>query len=355
MKDNKTSRRSFVGKMTAGLFAAPFAGDRAWAHEWSEAVSGKGSGPFVSDKKFVPVMITPYRKDGRIDFDGLSRLMDFYMASGVKGFFANCQSSEMYFLSNEERLALTNHVVKYAKDGRPVVATGSFGDTLEEKAEFTRKIYDTGVKAVIMISSLFVKSEESDDVLIDHFEKFLSLTDNIPLGTYECPAPYKRILTPYVFRYLLGTNRLLYHKDTTIDLERVKEKIRLVGNNKLEFYDACVANTMYSLQAGARGMSAISGNFYPEILVWMCNNSTNPARQEDVKYIQANLTKTEDTIAENYPLSSKYFLQKRGLPIEVSSRIGSTPLSARQKQALDETYRVFSGWCERIGIEPARI
>ena len=152
----------------------------------------------------------------------------------------------------------------------------------------------------------------------------------------------------------MGTDRLVYHKDTSIDFEKVKAKIELIKNNRLEFYDACVANTMYSLQAGAKGMSAISGNFYPEILVWMCNNSTNPDRQEDVKFIQAQLTKTEDIISQNYPLSSKYFLQKRGLPIEISSRVSSAPLTAQQKQALDDTYKVFLGWCDRIGIQPVK-
>src|SRR4029079_4123396 len=248
---------------------------------------------------------TPYKQNGQIDYDCLSKLMDFYLAAGVKCYFANCQSSEMYFLSEEERLSLTRHVVKRVNGAMSVVATGSFGDTLEAKAEFSKKIYHTGINAVIMISSLFVKAEESDDLLISNFEKFFSLTDNIPMGTYECPAPYKRIITPYVFKYLLGTNRMVYHKDTAIDFAKVKAKLDLCKNNRIEFYDACVANTMYSLQAGAKGMSAISGNFYPEILVWMCNNATDPAKQEDVKYIQAQLTKTEDIIAQNFPLSSK--------------------------------------------------
>ena len=175
------------------------------------------------------------------------------------------------------------------------------------------------------------------------------------MGTYECPSPYKRILSPYVFKYLLGTNRMKYHKDTTIIFEKVKEKIELVGKNKLEFYDACIANTMYSLQAGAKGMSAISGNLYPEIIVWMCNNSTNPGRQEDVKYIQQQLTKTEDILAQNYPLSAKYFLHKRGLPIEVISRINTVPLTLQQTVALDDTYKVFLGWCDRLDIKPVHI
>jgi len=242
----------------------------------------------------------------------------------------------------------------FSHNGRvPVVASGSFGDSFEDKAEFSKKIYHTGISAVIMITSHFAKQEDSDDVLIGNFDKFFQMTGNIPMGTYECPSPYKRILSPYVFKYLLGTNRMKYHKDTTIIFEKVKEKIELVGKNKLEFYDACIANTMYSLQAGAKGMSAISGNLYPEIIVWMCNNSTNPGRQEDVKYIQQQLTKTEDILAQNYPLSAKYFLHKRGLPIEVISRINTVPLTLQQTVALDDTYKVFLGWCDRLGIKPA--
>src|SRR6185295_14944223 len=138
-------------------------------------------GLFVSDKKFVPVMITPYKQNGQVDLDGVSALMDFYLAAGVKGFFANCQSSEMYYLSGEERLALTRHVVKRVNGSVSVVSTGSFGDTLEDKAEFVKKIYHTGINAVILISGLLAKKEESDDVLIANFDKLFLLTDNIPV------------------------------------------------------------------------------------------------------------------------------------------------------------------------------
>jgi len=356
---SKSSRRSFLEKIAAGSLGAAIAtglGTKAFAGKTYTHKAGRAGGDtFVSGKKFVPVMVTPYKQNGQIDYDGVSRLMDFYTAAGVKGFFANCASSEMYSLTPDERLSLTRHVVKRVNGAVSVVATGSFGETLEDKAEFAKKIYHTGINAVIMITSHFAKSEESDDVLIKNFEKFFNLTDNIPMGTYECPSPYKRILTPYAFKYLLDSHRMVYHKDTTIDFDKVKAKIELAKNNRLEFYDACVANTMYSLQAGAKGMSAISGNFYPDILVWMCNNSTNPDKQEDVKYIQAQLTKTEDIIGQNYPLSAKYFLQKRGVPIEVKSRVSTSPLSAQQKQALDDTYKTMLGWCERIGIEPAKL
>ena len=57
----------------------------------------------MPDKKFVPVMITPFNLKAKVDLDVVSTLIDFYLAAGVKGFFANCLSSEMYSISEDER------------------------------------------------------------------------------------------------------------------------------------------------------------------------------------------------------------------------------------------------------------
>ncbi|MEP6676735.1 MAG: dihydrodipicolinate synthase family protein [Ferruginibacter sp.] len=307
----------------------------------------------LAEKKFVPVMITPFNLKAKVDLDVVSVLIDFYLAAGVKGFFANCLSSEMYSITEDERLELTRHIVRYVNGRVPVVATGSFGLTIEDKAEFTKKIFNTGINAVILITGHFANIEDGDDILLMNFDKMFNLTGNIPLGLYECPAPYKRIISAQVFKTLLNTDRLVYHKDTSIDLEAVKAKLEMtVGNNKLEFYDAHTPNAMYSLQMGARGMSSISGNFYPEILVWMCNNATDPEKQEEVKWLQSELSRVDPLIHVAYPMSAKYFLRKRGLPVRTISRATALELTPQQKQTLDEIHESFLGWCERLKIVP---
>ena len=305
----------------------------------------------TNEKKFVPVMITPFNLKAKVDLDVVNSLIDFYLAAGVRGFFANCLSSEMFSISEDERLELTKHVVEYVKGRVPVVATGSFGWTIEDKAEFTKQIYDTGVDAVILITGHYAKVDEADDVLLMNFEKMFSLTGNIPLGLYECPAPYKRILSPDVFRHLLDAHRLVYHKDTSISLEQVKAKIELTkGHDEFEFYDAHTPNAMYSLQMGAKGMSSISGNFYPELMVWMCENANNPAKKVEVEWLQSELTSVDPLIHEAYPMSAKYFLQKRGLPVRLISRAHVLQLTPAQKGKLDDLYERFLGWCERLDI-----
>jgi 4-hydroxy-tetrahydrodipicolinate synthase len=309
----------------------------------------------MNEKKFVPVMITPFNLKATVDMDALNSLIDFYLAAGVKGFFANCLSSEMFSISEDERLEITKHIVKYVNGKVPVVATGSFGLTIEDKARFTKKIYYTGIDAAIMITGHFANVEDSDEILLRNFEKMFDLTGNIPLGMYECPAPYKRIISADVFKQLLSFNRLVYHKDTSIEHSQVKAKLdvlKSIGNNSLEFYDAHSPNAMFSLQMGAKGMSSISGNFYPEILVWMCNNATNPEKQEDVKWLQSEITRVDPLIHQAYPMSAKYFLQKRGLPIRTISRTFALELTPDQKKTLDDIYTSFLGWCERLGIQP---
>lgn len=298
-------------------------------------------------------MLTPFNVQNEIDKDALSTLIDFYLAAGVKGFFANCLSSEMYSITESERIELTKHVVDHVNARVPVVATGSFGLTIDDKAEFAKQLYDTGIDAVILITAHYAEAEEDDTILLQNFETMLNLTSNIPIGLYECPAPYKRILNTDTFKTLIDTNRFVYHKDTSIELQAVKEKLAVIdNNNKLEFYDAHTPNAMHSLQMGAKGMSSISGNFYPEIMVWMCNNATNPNRQEEVKWLQQELNRVDPLIHDAYPMSAKYFLQKRGLPVHTISRAHALAPTPQQKKTLDEIHENFLYWCNRLQIAP---
>jgi 4-hydroxy-tetrahydrodipicolinate synthase len=91
-----------------------------------------------TEKKFIPVMLTPFKDNGEIDFDGLTRLTEMYLDAGVKGLFANCQSSEMFELSDDEKLRIVKHVTKIAETRVPVVAVGNFGKTIAKQADFIK-------------------------------------------------------------------------------------------------------------------------------------------------------------------------------------------------------------------------
>ena len=61
-------------------------------------------------------MITPYKKNGEIDYELAERYVDWYFENGLTGIFAICQSSEIFFLSLSERVKLNSVVYKRAKE-----------------------------------------------------------------------------------------------------------------------------------------------------------------------------------------------------------------------------------------------
>jgi 4-hydroxy-tetrahydrodipicolinate synthase len=299
---------------------------------------------------FIPVMLTPFLENGDIDFDGLTKLTEFYLEAGAAGLFANCLSSEMYELSEDERLAITKHVVDVANGRVPVVATGTFGGPIAEQAEFVKKIHATGIQAVIVITSLIATAEESDEVFMTRMHELLRLTPGVSFGLYECPVPYKRLVTAENLGELAATGRVIYHKDTSLDIENVKAKIAATQGRIFGVYDAYMEHAAASLKAGSAGLSCIQGNFFPEVIVWLCNNYNNPEQQAGVERVQKLLIDTMPVIHYAYPTVAKYYLQKRGFPISLYTRRKVETCTEEVKAEVDELFELVNAVSKELGI-----
>jgi 4-hydroxy-tetrahydrodipicolinate synthase len=305
-----------------------------------------------SDKGFIPVMLTPFKNNGDIDFYGLAKLTELYIEAGASGLFANCLSSEMFELSETERIQVIVEVIKVTGGQIPVVATGTFGNNLLKQAEFIKKVYSTGVTAVIGITGLLAAEPHSNEVFETNIFKLLDLTENIPMGFYECPVPYKRLICPELLGRIVATGRVTYHKDTCLDIDQIKQKIAATKGRKFGLYDAYMAHAVASLKAGAAGLSCIQGNFFPELVVWLCENYNNEGLVQEVNMVQQFFVDNMDVMHNVYPIISKYYLQKRGLDISTFTRrkdIGVFNVSIEKEiDALHDRYNLL---CDNIEIK----
>ncbi|GAB4018720.1 dihydrodipicolinate synthase family protein [Spirosoma koreense] len=300
---------------------------------------------------FIPVMLTPFLDSGEVDYPGLARLTDFYLEAGATGLFANCLSSEMYELTETERLAVTKQVVEQTAGRVPVVATGTFGGPMTQQADFIKKIYDTGIQAVIATTCQIALPEDSDAVFLDHLHQLMNQTDRIPLGLYECPVPYKRLISSQLLASILPTGRIIYHKDTSLDADEVVRRLAVAEGYEFGLYDAYMVNAVSSLKAGAAGLSCIQGNYVPELIVWLCDHYNDEDRQADVDRVQQWLVDSMDLLHTAYPTAAKYALQKRGLPISLYTRRAVDPLTTDVQQQLDTLLETASQLQDELGIK----
>ncbi|PJG85727.1 dihydrodipicolinate synthase family protein [Conservatibacter flavescens] len=231
----------------------------------------------------IPVMLTPFQANHEIDYDGLRDLTDWYIHNGADTLFAACQSSEIQFLSLEERIKITETVLAQTAGRIPVVASAHVGQSLDEQVEELSAIYQTGVNAVILITNRLDCHNQGTKALKTHFEQLLArLPSNIKLGLYECPAPYRRLLTDEEIRYFAEFDNMLVLKDVSCDLETIKRRVALTQNSNLTIVNANAAIAFEAMKAGSEGFSGVFNNIHPDLYAYLYKHkhSKDPMVQE---------------------------------------------------------------------------
>ena len=220
-----------------------------------------------------PVMLTPFDENREIDWSSLKKLIDWYIKAGVNGLFANCQSSEMFYLSDAESLQLTCFVLDHVAGRVPVVASGHTACALSQQIDQLGKMAETGVDSVIMISNRFAMQTEGDEVVLTNLQKITAaLPESVGLGIYECPHPYKRLLSDEVIQWCAKSGRYTFIKDTCCQIETIRRRLELIKGSRLHLANANGQTLLASLQAGCHGYSGVMTNFHPELYVWLCDN-----------------------------------------------------------------------------------
>lgn len=266
-----------------------------------------------------PVMLTPFNDDRSIDWAGVDALVDYYVAAKVAGIFTVCLSSEIYQMSPEERVALASRVVKRANGHVPVIASAVAGQGPDEQAEAVKAISGAGATAVVLLPCLIAGEGESDAVWRGRVEGVLARTGTIPLGFYECPRPYKRGVSPADLGWAASTGRVLFHKDTSHNLDLMKQKLAAISGTGLKFFNTQMGTLIDTLEAGGHGFSSYAANLYPELVQWVSVNFDKD-RATALK-VQQLLAIAEHSINSKYPASAKYFVsQNAGVDIATTCR-----------------------------------
>ncbi len=119
-----------------------------------------------------------------------------YIKKGCTGIFAVCQSSEMAFLTEQEKLDIAKAVVD-AVDGRiQVVASGH---TADSKSDQYKQIEDMmkipGIGAYVLVSNRLDQNNEGEEVFFQNAQEIFDRFPEVDFGIYECPMPWKRLVS----------------------------------------------------------------------------------------------------------------------------------------------------------------
>lgn len=301
------------------------------------------------DSGVWPTMLTPFTEENRIDWVSLERLINWYIDQGVHGLFAVCQSSEMFHLTLEERVEVARFVKEKSCGRVPVIASGHIGGSFEEQVAELNALARTGIDGLVLITNRLAEETESDDIAIGNLERLLeAIPNDIPLGFYECPFPYKRLLSNQLLRYCAESGRFQFIKDTCCDAKRIKERLGILEGTGIKLFNANTATLLESLNAGAAGYSGVMANFHPALYVKLWSTLRNEASASDT--LASFLTMASFIEKQNYPDNAKYHLVLEKIFETNRSRVLSLDaLSETNRLEVKKLQRVTEYLSEHLG------
>lgn len=306
-------------------------------------------------KGIWPTMITPYAQNGQVDGEAAARIVDWYAEKGCDGIFAVCQSSKMFDLTLTERVQLAQTVVSAAKGRLEVIASGHISDDPAAQEEELRALADTGVSAVVMVSNRLAAADEDDSVWIRRAEHLLDALPDVTFGLYECPYPYKRLMSEKTLAYCARSGRFAFLKDTCCDARLIRERLALIRREAasanaapLQLYNANTLTLLESLRDGAAGFSGVMANLHPELYVWLYHNwRADPQRAEE---LQALLTLLSSLEAQGYPICAKQHMNDVGVPMTLFSRSAPPSAFGPPRPPFVVSFQITPNMCSRATV-----
>ena len=271
-------------------------------------------------------LVTPLLKNGDVDYESLSNLLDWHIANETDGIVSVGTTGESATLNVKEHIEVIDYTVKYVQNRIPVIA-GTGANSTDEAIELSLEAKLKGADYVLLVTPYYNKPNQKG--LLAHYEKIANNVD-IKQILYNVPSRTACDLKPETVSILSEHKNIVGLKEAVDDIERIKELVK-ISNNSSDFaiFSGDDPTFMDSLIEGAHGVISVAANVIPKSISQICKliREDNIVEAKTLNEFNNNIYRL--LFVESNPIPVKWMLTKMGM-IENSIRL---PLIE-----LDETY-----------------
>jgi 4-hydroxy-tetrahydrodipicolinate synthase len=286
-------------------------------------------------------LITPFNKDGSVDFAAFRALLEFQEEHGTRAVLIMGSTGETSMLSLEEKKRIIVECAKM-KSARLPIFFGATGNNTESTIANVRFARDNGADGAILAAPAYICAPEAD---IERF--FLDVADatDLPLGIYNNPP---RVTSDLHWEQLLRIFRhpsYIVHKESTARVGQVAQV--LAGNPDVSVMCCDSPNlglVVPTMSLGGHGTANMTGNIAPAELATISTPWTSYREAEDFRstYLRM-LPLLHFTYSAINPVAVKSLMKALGLP---SGELRK-PLSGLDAAALTKGVRVV----QELGLD----
>ena len=281
-------------------------------------------------KGSIPPLVTPLR-EGAVDLDAYTRLVEFQIENGSHGILVNGTTAEPSTLTLEERNTLVDVAMKTAGGRVPIVAaTGS--QSLAETEVLTDHAVEAGVDALLIVTPYYVRPPQRG--LVQYYLELASRHDT-PWMIYHIPGRTAVSVTIDSLEQLRGASpNFVGMKHAVNDLGFVSECLSALGDD-FRIFVGLEDLSFPMMSVGACGLMNAVGNLRPGVLAELCEavwkNYLEVARGLHHRLFEINQAVFFDT----NPIPMKYMMKRLGILSENEHRLPMMPATSDLEKRLD--------------------
>lgn len=282
-------------------------------------------------KGVVPPMITPFDKEGNVDYGSLETLVDF-LKEHVHGLFITGSYGCGALMDVEERKKVAEITVKRANGKVPVIV--QVGTTNNRSTvELTKHAKSIGAEAVAAVGPYYFT--HSEDSICCFYEDMVKAADGMPVYVYNNPKFQGYPMSLGLIKKLksLGVHGI---KDATFDIMLHATYHRVLKDDNFDVVLGTEAMWLSARALGAEAFIPGLANAFPEI----CCKMYQEGMMNDFdacRNTQFEVNKLRDImyLAKSTQLAIYAMLEIRGI-IKAYPRAPFIPASDKEKEAIKE-------------------
>ncbi|KHL69828.1 dihydrodipicolinate synthase [Pseudomonas flexibilis] len=278
-------------------------------------------------------LVTPMDAQGALDWDSLSKLVDFHLQEGTNAIVAVGTTGESATLTVDEHIEVVRRVVDQVNGRIPVIA-GTGANSTREAIELTELAKGVGADACLLVTPYYNKPTQEG--LYRHFRAIAEAVA-IPQILYNVPGRTVCDMLPETVERLSRVPNIIGIKEATGDLQRAREVLERVGQDFL-VYSGDDPTAVEMMLLGGKGNISVTANVAPRAMSDLCAAAMR-GEAAIARAINDRLMPLHKALfLESNPIPVKWALHEMGL-IPEGIRLPLTWLSERCHEPLRQALR----------------
>ena len=286
--------------------------------------------------KIGTAMITPFKKDGTINYEELERIINYLIENGTDAIIACGTTSENPTMSTEEKIEVVRFTVEKVAGRVPVIA-GTGDNETAYSIMMTQKAEENGADGIMLVTPYYNKPNQRG--MYAHFETIAKQT-KLPVMLYNVPGRTgANILAETTISLSRDVENITCIKEASGNLDQMGDIIENVDPD-FKVYSGDDGLTLPLFAVGGAGVISVASHVVGNDMQLMLRAFDEGNHDLAAKIHRALLPLVRALFAQPNPSPIKYAMTKLGFDT-LAVRMPMMEMTPEEKASFDQVWDIY--------------